>query len=542
MCEHLRVSIDANNANHLPRAAGVLIPLFSLRTGGDLGWGEIRDLVPFVDFALAMRHRVVQLLPLGETSPGEASPYSALSVFAIDPLYISLNGVEGISAAEIDQARATIGSPRTKRRRRVRDAKLSLLRQSFHHFVERAGPEQRAELDSFAELNRGWLHDYALFRALKERMNWRSWEKWPEGLKSRDAATLAAVRSELAEPIRMYTYWQFVAHRQWAEARAAAAARGALLGGDLSFSPARDSAEVWANQQLFKLDRSVGAPPDGFNPKGQRWGLPMPDWERMRSDGFAWWRDRIRHERSLYDVFRIDHVVGLYRTFSFGPDPDQPGEYWPASPEEQREQGEAFMRMVKDEARGAPVIAEDLGAVPAWVRESLTAFGIPGYKVMRWEKEKKVPSDAGDAKEAGDADHAEERFVSPADYPELSVATTGTHDTETFVQWWREIGEDERRNLAESLSLDGRLDPLRPSLADAELEAILEKLYQSPARLVVVPIQDLFGWETRINLPGTVQDSNWAFRLPAPLERLSRKASIRARQVDLSAIVERTGR
>ena len=528
MSQDLKARTDGDD-NRLPRAAGVLIPLFSLRTATDLGRGEILGLIPLLDFVLAMRHRIVQLLPLNETSPGEASPYNALSVFAIDPLYISLNAVDGIAAADLDQARAMIGSGRAGRRRRIRDAKLPLLERSFRHFVERAGAQQRAELDSFIDRNRGWLQDYALFRALKERMAWKSWEDWPADLKARDADALAAARGELAEPVRMYIYWQFLAHRQWAEVRAAAAARGTLLGGDLSFSPSRDSAEVWANQQLFKLDRSVGAPPDGFNPKGQRWGLPMPDWERMRSRGFAWWRGRVRDACSLYDLFRIDHVVGLYRTFSFGSDPEQPGEYWPATPEAQREHGEAFMRMVKEEARDTLVIAEDLGAVPAWVRESLTAFGIPGYKVMRWEKEK-------------DPDGADERFVSPAGYPELSLATTSTHDTDTFVEWWREIGEAERAKLAESLGLADRLDPARPLLEDAELEAILEKLYQSPARLVVVPIQDLFGWEARINVPGTVRASNWAYRLPMTLERLGRNPSIRARRENLRAIVERTGR
>ncbi|MGD0075139.1 MAG: 4-alpha-glucanotransferase [Candidatus Binataceae bacterium] len=521
---------DGNTPNPLPRAAGVLIPLFSLRTDADLGRGEILDLIPFVDFALAMRHRVVQLLPLNETSPGEASPYNALSVFAIDPLYISLNAVFGITAADVDQARATIGSERADRRRRIREAKLPILERSFRQFVARAGAEDRAALDRFVDLNRGWLQDYALFRALKERLGWKSWEDWPEDLKSRDAAALAAARGELAGPIDMYAYWQFIAHRQWAEARAAAANRGVLIGGDLSFSPARDSAEVWANQQLFRLDRSVGAPPDGFNPKGQRWGLPMPDWVRMRSDNFAWWRGRVRDACSLYDLFRIDHVVGLYRTFSFDLNSDQPGEYWPAAAEEQREQGEAFIRMVKDEAHGTLLIAEDLGAVPAWVRESLTSFGIPGYKVMRWEKEKKDPADAN------------EHYVSPADYPELSLATTGTHDTETFAEWWREVGEAGRADLAESLGLKEQIDPRRPALADAELEAILEKLYQSPARLVVVPIQDLFGWETRINFPGTVRASNWAYRLPAPIERMGRNGQIRARIANLTAIVERTGR
>ena len=128
----------------------------------------------------------------------------------------------------------------------------------------------------------------------------------------------ARARAELASAIDKYVYWQHLAHRQWAEVRAPAAARRDRLGGDLAFSPARDSAEVWANQELFDLERTVGAPPDGFNPKGQHWGLPAPRWERIRAEGFGLLRKRIRHARSLYDFIRIDHVVGLYRTFSFG--------------------------------------------------------------------------------------------------------------------------------------------------------------------------------------------------------------------------------
>jgi 4-alpha-glucanotransferase len=521
----------ADKPNRLPRVAGVLMPLFTVRTAEDLGRGEILGLIPFFDFALTMRHRFVLLLPLGESAPGEASPYSALSVFAIDPLYISLSGVEGLAAADLDRARAAIGPASAgRRRRRVFDAKLPLLEQSFRHFAQHASAEQRAEVDRFTEANRGWLPDYALFRALKDRMEWRSWEEWPDGLSSRDEGALAKARGELAEPIAMYTYWQFLAHRQWDDVRAAAEQRGVLLGGDLSFSPGRDSAEVWTNRHLFKLERSVGAPPDGFNPKGQRWGLPMPNWERMRADGFAWWRSRVRDACNLYDLFRIDHVVGLYRTFSFGPDPNQPGEYWPAAEKDQKEHGEAFLRIVVEEARDRLVIAEDLGAVPDWVRQSLTRFGIPGYKVMRWEKKKKDPNSAA------------EIYLPPAEYPELSLATTGTHDTDTLVQWWGDLSEAERRDFAQALGLAERLDPKQETLADPALEAILEKLYQSPSRLVVAPIQDLFGWRTRINLPGTVRDSNWSYRLPADLGRLGRDSAVRTRQAKLSAIVERSGR
>ena len=226
-----------------------------------------------------------------------------------------------------------------------------------------------------------------MFRALKERFNWTSWETWPAQIAQRDPAALAAVRRELAEPIEMYGYWQFIAHRQWSQMRAYASSHGALIGGDLAFSPRRDSAEVWANQDEFDLSRTVGAPPDGFNPKGQRWGLPLPNWDRMRARGFKLLRARARRASSLYDLIRIDHVVGLYRTFNFGSDPDAEGTFTPADEADQRLQGEEVIGAIKQEAGAAELIAEDLGTVPPWVRESLTRLGVPGYKVMQWERQ-----------------------------------------------------------------------------------------------------------------------------------------------------------
>ncbi len=177
-----------------------------------------------------------------------------------------------------------------------------------------------------------------------------------------------------------------------------------MLGGDLSFSPAQDSADVWAHQELFILDRTVGTPPDAFAAEGQRWGLPMPNWDRMEHEGHRWWRMRARHAAGLYDLFRVDHVVGLYRTFSFGPNRDEPGAYFPADEGAQRRQGEEVIRAIKEEAGESAIIAEDLGSIPPWVRESLAALGLPGYKVFRWEKE--------------NWNTPEERFVAPSAYPE----------------------------------------------------------------------------------------------------------------------------
>ena len=510
----------------LTRSAGILIPLFSLRTRKSLGRGEILDLAPMIDFALAAGGSVIQLLPLDETGPAEQSPYSALSVNAIDPMYISIRDLGGVGRVVLARARAAVGRGRVVPRATVRREKLALLERAYRATRARAGREDDSEFAAFIASNNYWLDDYATFRALEERFAWSSWDTWPAELVRREPAALAAARRDLADQIATYQYWQFIAHRQWSAMRAYAASRGARIGGDLAFSPGRESAEVWANQDDFDLSRTVGAPPDDFNRKGQRWGLPMPNWDRMRRNGFKLLRARVRHASSLYDLIRVDHVVGLYRTFNFGADPDAPGIFTPADENQQRIQGEEIMRTIREEAGAAEIIAEDLGTVPPWVRESLTRFGVPGYKVMQWERDWGEPDGP---------------FLSPASYPELSVATTGTHDTEALTTWWREQQVSEREKLLRALGLADKVNP-RAMLDESARDAILAALYAAPSRLAIMPIQDLFGWSARINRPGTVSDSNWTYRLPMTLERLRRSRAIQSRLAKLREIALRTGR
>jgi 4-alpha-glucanotransferase len=509
----------------LTRSAGILIPLFSLRTRDDLGRGEILDLAPMIDFALSMGHRVIQLLPLDETGPDELSPYSAMSVMAIDPMYISVRGLPGVGRVVQARARAMVGKGRFVPRAVIRKEKFALLERAYRASRVRGGQDESAQLGAFVEANSYWLHDYALFRALKEKFNWSTWDTWPQELAHREPSALESARRELADAIEMYGYWQFLAHRQWSEMRAYAAERGAFIGGDLAFSPGHDSAEVWANQSEFDLTRTVGAPPDGFNPKGQRWGLPLPNWANMREAGFKVLRARARHASTLYDLIRIDHVVGLYRTFNFGAEPDAPGVFTPANEDDQRHQGEEVINTIKQETGAAELIAEDLGTVPPWVRQSLTSLGVPGYKVMQWERDW----------------HGDESFLSPSTYPELSLATTGTHDTEPLTLWWRATPVADREKLVHGLGLDGKVNP-RELLERAAREAILAALYAAPSRLAIIPIQDLFGWSARINRPGTVSDSNWTYRLPLTLERMRRSRAIQSDVARLREIAIASGR
>ncbi len=510
----------------LTRSAGILIPLFSLRARADLGRGEILDLAPMIDLARDMGHRLIQLLPLDEGAPDGTSPYSAMSVFAIDPVYISAQALPGIGSVTMARALAEIGPRRTVPRSKYRPLKLRMLEHAWQVFRSRASAQARNEFDRFIERNRSWLDDYALFRALKERYDWLAWEDWPPEISRRASGALDGARANLADQILKYSWWQFAAHRQWLEMRVYAQERGVKLGGDMAFSPSRDSAEVWAHQQEFDLGRTVGAPPDGFNPKGQRWGLPLPRWSAMSEGGYALWCARARHAGDLFDLVRIDHVVGLYRTFSFGEDPGAAGAFVPADESEQLAQGEAVMKALRTAAHPCDLIAEDLGSVPPWVRKSLTAMGVPGYKVMQWERE---------------WDTANENYKTPASYPEASLATTGTHDTEALTAWWRMQPVADRTKLVEALGLASRVDAAR-ELGEKGVDAVLEALYASPSVLTVEPLQDLFIWSARINRPGTVSDFNWSWRLPLPIERLREKPWIASRIAKLRAICVRTGR
>ena len=507
------------------RIAAVLIPLFSLNSAHDLGRGDISGMLPMGTLARAMGFRLIQLLPLDETAPGELSPYSAMSVAAIDPSYLALEGLAGIDEAAIAQARtANREAPRDQLRHRA--TKLNLLDQAFRHFRDHASADDRGRAEQFAHENADWLAEYALFRALKEKHQWVSWHEWPAGLRSREPAALAGATRELAQPIEFYTWLQFIAHCQWIAMRTELANRGVLLGGDMAFSPGHESAEVWTNQELFDLQRTVGAPPDAFSLTGQRWGLPMPNWPLMHERGYRFIRMRVRRARQLYDLLRIDHVVGLYRTFSFGLTGDATGEFYPPDEPAQLVHGEEVISAIVQEAGEMAIIAEDLGKVPPFVRKSLSRFGIPGYKVMRWEKD-------------WEASHP--RYLRPSEYGEVSLATSGTHDTEPLVEWWRELPVKERREFVEELQLEG-LDWHIVQLGEQDIDAILRSLYGAPSRYAFIPIQDAFGWDARINTPGTLSEMNWTWRLPFELEKALNDPAIVARVKALKTIAVSSSR
>lgn len=485
----------------MPRSAGVLIPLFSIRSPGDWGVGELTDIEAIAPWLEQARMPLLMMLPLVEAAIGQDSPYSALSSSAIDPIYVSvsrlpeLEELGGEPALGDDERRELAGlrAAPTVRYARVRALKNGVMRRCFARFREGAGrgSERADDLRRFREEQRAWLPDYVLFRALKDAHHLDWWKGWEPELRDRHPGALEAARSRYAEECGYHEYVQWQAYRQLERARAAARARGVRLAGDLPFMVAEDSADVWQRQDEFRLDATVGVPPDEFSADGQDWGLPVYRWDVLAARSYDWLRLRGTRAAMLFDLVRVDHVVGFYRTY-VRPRDGSPHFFSPADEPDQKRQGEAVMEALR--SGGADLVAEDLGTVPPWVRDSLTSLGIPGYRVLRWEKDDGV-------------------FRDPATWPELSLATTGTHDTDPIASWWDDLDSDERHAIRRLPSMRRLTDEQAARFGPAVHEALLETVYGSRSDLVVLPVQDIFGGRERVNLPGSVGEENWSYRM-----------------------------
>jgi 4-alpha-glucanotransferase len=498
------------------RRSGILIPLFS--APGDRSWGigDIGDLPSLTSWLAGAGQQALQLLPINEMAPSQQSPYSAISAMAIDPIYIDVNAIPEFSAAGGEESLSAHDKTTLEDVRRaatvpygaIRDLKQRALRSAFARFVEtevRTNTERARTFAAFLQEQSWWIDEYALFRAIHFSQHERPWTEWPEPLRRRDKAALADAAYSLATEVMFRQFLQWIAHTQWMAARKAAGE--VELFGDLPFMVDGDSADVWARQEQFHLDVSLGVPPDAFSDTGQDWGMPVYHWNAIAADDFQWLRERARRTADLYGGYRIDHLVGFYRTYG-RPQNGAPAFFTPDNEVDQIVLGERLMRIFAGD--GADIIAEDLGVVPDFVRASLSRLGIPGFRVFRWERYW----------------HGEgQPFVDPSDYPPASVATSGTHDTETSAVWWENAPAPERRQVV-------ALETMRKVTGGREVarDALLEVLMASASNLVLFPVQDVFGWRDRINEPGTVNERNWTFRLPWPSNRLNEEPIARERQ------------
>jgi len=515
------------------RHAGALVPLFSIPSRGSWGIGEIPDLPRFARWLDRAGLDFVLLLPVNEMADGQNSPYSAMSAMAIDPIYIALSDVEEFVAAggesSLSQAdRAKLDDVRPAARveyRAIRDLKSRALRAAHQRFEERewrTRSSRARQFGEFIEREAWWLEDYALFRSLYDANGGRYWREWEDGIRDRRPEALAEARRRLEREIRYRAWLQWIADEQWRGARRDAAP--VAMFGDFPFVVSAHSADVWARQQEFRLDASVGTPPDAFSATGQDWGLPLYRWDVIEKGHYQWLRERAQRSAELYDGFRVDHLIGFYRTY-YRERGDKLGTFVPPDEPSQVAQGERILHALS--GFGTQIVAEDLGSIPDFVRESLTRLHVPGYKVLRWERQ---------------WDDDGKPFRDPTAYPPLSLATTATHDTETLAQWWDEADGDERIQAVEWPALQAAGCTPDAPFDDRLRDALLHTLFDAGSNLVVVPVQDVFGWRDRINTPAVVDDVNWRWRMPWPVDELNDQSVSRERAIFVRKLSTESGR
>ena len=517
------------------RHAGLMLPLFSAASTSSWGLGELPDIVPLARWMARGGYSRVMILPIGTVPEGETSPYSATSTMAIDPIYIAPDAMEdfrraGGVAALSSEARTSLDAARASpavRYPEIRRVKREALALAFQRFLDEEWGHRSvraAELAAYIARQGWWLDDYALYRAIATRTGQWFWRDWPAPIRDRLPPALDEARRQGGTEVLRQQYLQWIAESQWQAARAEARAAGVTVVGDLPFMVGAASAEVWARPSEFWLDVSLGVPPDAFSETGQDWGLPTPNWEAIARSDYAWVRQRAARMAALYDGYRVDHLIGLYRTY--GRPPAGPPFFSPPHEAEQIRQGEHIMRLII--ASGAGILGEDLGAVPDFLRASLARLNVAGCKVLRWEREWDEPG---------------QPFIDPATYPPVSAAMTGTHDTEPMAEWWDEARPADRAALLAlpSMHAAGVTDPARP-WDDALRAAMLDTVWAAGSIELLVPIQDVFGWRDRINTPATVTDRNWTWRLPWPVNRLDDVPEARAAQALTLALGQRYGR
>ena len=469
------------------RRSGVVVPLFSLASSRSWGLGEFGDLPPLARWLMEAGQSIVQILPILEMPPIESSPYSAMTAMALDPIYITMANnpdfaglgaelaLDGAEQAEVKRLRQT----RRIEYASIRRLKDKWLRRSFDRFLKlevSRGSPRAARFDAFAAAQSWWLDEYALFRALRAMHDERSWSEWPQPLAHADPAAVAGVRETLRSEIVYRSYLQWIAAEQWSEAKRLS--WPIRVYGDLPFMISADSPDVWARQSEFRFDATIGVPPDAFSETGQDWGLPPWRADVMAANDFRWMRSRARRYGDLFDGFRIDHLVGLYRMYVRPIDKTTAAFFDPDGEPAQVALGETLIGILRSSEHQPDVIAEDLGSVPPFVRESMARLDLPGLKVLRWERH---------------WDRDGQPPVDPADFPERSVATTGTHDIEPLAA--TPDGDSEEKRAA-----------------------VLQSLLAAASALTLIPLQDVFGWTDRINTPAVVDGINWTWRVPTPVD------------------------
>ena len=454
----------------MKRSAGVLMHISSL--WGDYGCGSFgREAGEFIDFLADAGFSYWQVLPFGMVDECN-SPYKSYSAFAGNPYFVDLPSLkdEGLlTDEELSSAKQT--TPYSCEFVRLYHTRCDLLAKAAKRVSD------RTKIEEFIKAH-PHLEAFSRFMALKKSNSEKMWRDFDSDAMDENV-------------IFMWHFIQYKFFTQWSVIKRYANDRGIKIIGDIPIYVAYDSADVWANKDQFLLDEDgrpslvAGVPPDYFSASGQKWGNPLYDWEKMKSDSFGWWRERISHMLSMFDGIRIDHFRGLESYYAIPEkDPDARNGKWMKGP------GREFIDVIKECAKDKLIIAEDLGDVTKEVTDLVSYSGFPGMRVLQFG------------------------FISEDDNPHLphnyennSVAYTGTHDNNTLLGFVWELDDNLRKRLMRYSGYDSEN-------WDRGYDSIIRTMYESHAGLVILPIQDLLGYgsDTRLNIPGKA-DGNWQYRV-----------------------------
>lgn len=406
------------------KRSGLLVPLFSVYSKTSLGIGDAHDLKFLIDFVKETGNSILQLLPLNEI--GHTScPYDSISSFALEPLYLSIFALpdreKKIINKELEEAMQLFVCGKSHVDYRVKEEKLHLLFDIFSSLKHDAN----VELEEFKRINAYWINDFALFKTIKEYHNGLAWYEWPIELRNRDKKALNSFAQANKEKIEFYIWLQWKLFGQFKSAKEHALKNGVFLKGDLPILVSRDSADVWSHPEYFKLEFAAGAPPDMYCAKGQRWGMPTYNWEKIASDGYKYIKEKLRYAENFYDILRVDHVVGLFRIWSIPySDPLENqglnGSFDPWEVNLWEAHGKAILEVML-QSTNMLLCAEDLGVIPKACTDTLKLLGVPGNDVQRWVKD-------------WDSRHD---FLKPDEYRKVSVTMLSTHDTTNWPAWWK---------------------------------------------------------------------------------------------------------
>ena len=467
------------------RRSGVLMPISSLP--GAYGIGTFsKEAYDFVDFLKASGQKLWQILPLGPTGYGD-SPYQAFSTFAGNPYFIDLEKLieEGLLTKEECDAMDWGGNPEYVDYSNLYASKFKALRLAF----SRVKLIEDSKFWEFLTRNLDWVPNYALYMAVKNAQGGACWTEWPEDIRLRKESAIEEYKEKYKDEILFYEFLQYLFAKQWNALKRYANENGIKIVGDVPIYVSFDSADLWANPELFQLDEKnvplavAGVPPDAFSKTGQLWGNPLYRWDYHKKTGYVWWIKRMKHCYKLYDVVRVDHFRGFEAYYSV-PAQDKTAErgVWKKGP------GLDLFKAIEAELGKKEIIAEDLGFLTPEVLKMLEDSGYPGMKVLQFA-----------FYENSDSAYLLQNHV------KNSVVYTGTHDNQTTLGWYQKLEKKDRDFLEEYTGITSWKNVC---------SGMIRLAMMSVCDTCVVPMQDYLELDdaARINEPGSL-GNNWKWRM-----------------------------